>query len=231
MTTATLSQLVETLIEGLGGPGSGERGPGERGPDGGRRLVLGITGPPGAGKTTLALALLDALRARHGEGFAAHLPMDGFHLADAQLDRLGLRERKGAPETFDRDGYAATLARVSTADGDVYVPGFERELEQPLAAALVVQAAARVVVSEGNYLLLPGWEQARAACDEVWWVELDDAVRRERLVARHTAFGKAAAAARAWVDEVDEVNAELIRATRSRADRVIRETPDGWVLS
>lgn len=151
--------------------------------------------------------------------------------SDAQLDRLGLRERKGAPETFDRDGYAAILARVSTADEDVYVPGFERELEQPLAAALVVEAAARVVVSEGNYLLLPGWEQARTACDEVWWVELDDAVRRERLVARHTAFGKPAAAARAWVDEVDEVNAELIRATRSRADRVIRETPDGWVLS
>ncbi|MCE1179260.1 MAG: nucleoside/nucleotide kinase family protein [Micrococcales bacterium] len=192
------------------------------------RAVLGITGAPGAGKTTLALALLDGLRARHGADHAARLPMDGFHLADAQLNRLGLRDRKGAPETFDHEGYAACLARVRTAACDVYVPGFERDLEQPIAGALVVPAAARVVVSEGNYLLMDGWEAARDACDEVWFVVGDDDVRRDRLVARHTAFGKSPDAARAWVDQVDERNAVEVARLLERADRVVVNGRSGW---
>ena len=194
----------------------------------GGRAVLGITGAPGAGKTTLVERLLGEL-AEHpprgaGADWVAHVPMDGFHLADAQLDRLGLRDRKGAPETFDAAGYAAMLERVRTATTEtVYAPGFERDLEQPIAAALAVPPAARLVVTEGNYLLLdePSWHRVREAMDEVWYCDLDERVRLERLVARHVEFGKDPGAAALWVDRVDQANAALVAATRARADLVV----------
>jgi pantothenate kinase len=180
------------------------------------RAVLGITGPPGAGKSTLTSALLAELGPDVG-----HLPMDGFHLADAQLDRLGLRDRKGAPETFDVDGYVAALRRLHDApDRTLYLPGFERDLEQPIAAAIAIPPSARLVITEGNYLLLPdgGWEHVRPLLAEVWFVEVDDDVRRERLVRRHEQFGKSPDAAREWVERSDEANARLVAATRDSAD-------------
>jgi pantothenate kinase len=189
--------------------------------------VLGIAGAPGAGKTTLAAALVAAIAERQGTAYVAHLPMDGFHLADAQLDRLGLRDRKGAPETFDADGYAALLQRVRVETGrPVYAPGFERTLEQPLAGAIVVPAGTRLVITEGNYLLLPReeWRRCRAGLDATWWLEVDDEERRRRLVVRHIAFGKDPEAAERWVLEVDEANAALLRASGGpeTADLVIR---------
>ena len=119
--------------------------------------------------------------------------MDGFHLADVQLDRLGLRDRKGAPDTFDVDGYVAALRRLHDApDRTLFPPGFERDLEQPIAAAIAIPPSARLVITEGNYLLLPdgGWERVRPLLAEVWYVDLDDDVRRDRLVRRHEQFGK-----------------------------------------
>jgi pantothenate kinase len=198
-----------------------------------RRVVLGIAGAPGAGKSTLAEALVEAVASREGDGWVAHVPMDGFHLADAQLDRLGLRSRKGAPDTFDADGYAALLRRlVEQPDTWVYAPGFERTLEQPVAAAVVVPPSARLVVTEGNYLLLPEerWERARAQLAEVWLVSGDDDLRRSRLLERHVRFGKAPAEAEAWVAGNDDVNAALVLATGD-ADRVVLNGPDGWSLS
>jgi pantothenate kinase len=199
-------------------------------PDGGR-AVLGIVGVPGAGKTTLAEAVVARVADQRGAGFVAHVPMDGFHLADVQLERLGLRDRKGAPETFDATGYAALLRRLHTDTGrPVYAPGFERTLEQPIAGAMVVPPSARLVVTEGNYLLLsdPDWREARSAVDAVWWVDTDDATRLERLIARHVEFGKAPDVAAAWVASVDEKNTELIRTRSDAPDRVVVETPDGW---
>jgi len=191
----------------------------------GRRVVLGITGAPGSGKSTLAEALLDELGRQLGPESVAHVPMDGFHLADVQLERLGLRDRKGAPETFDAAGYSAALHRVRDDPGPVYVPGFERTLEQPIAAAVVVPATARLVLTEGNYLLLPtgAWPAARATMSEVWYCALDDVVRRDRLIARHVEFGKTAAEATAWVDRSDEANARLVASTAPSADLVVTD--------
>ena len=183
------------------------------------RAVLGISGPPGAGKSTLTAALLAELAPHVG-----HLPMDGFHLADVQLERLGRRDRKGAPDTFDVDGYVATLRRLhDEPDRTLFAPGFERDLEQPIAAAIAIPPSVRLVVTEGNYLLLPGggWERVRPLLAEAWFATVADDVRRERLVRRHEQFGKAPDAARAWVDDVDELNAQLIAATRGSADLVV----------
>jgi pantothenate kinase len=188
------------------------------------RRVVGIAGAPGSGKSTLASLLARVLSSRLGEDAVAVVPMDGFHLADVTLDALGLAERKGAPETFDADGYAALLRRLrEPGERPVYAPGFERGLEQPLAAAVVVPPAARVVLTEGNYLLLgsPEWVAVREALDEVWFCAADHGVRRDLLVARHVTFGKAPERAREWVGRVDEPNAALVETTRSRADLVV----------
>ena len=182
--------------------------------------LLGITGAPGAGKSTLAAALASA------RGMAV-VPMDGFHYADVELVRRGLLEQKGAPDTFDAPGYAALLERVRAGEEDVVAPGFERTLEQPLAAAIHVPAYGPVV-TEGNYLLLdePRWRRVRDRLEVVWHVRVDEEVRRERLVARHVEFGKPLPEARAWVERVDEPNARLVEAAAGRADAVVDLT--GW---
>ncbi|MCD4532525.1 nucleoside/nucleotide kinase family protein [Nocardioides sp. cx-169] len=178
--------------------------------------MVGLTGAPGAGKSTLAALLA----ARHG---AAVVPMDGFHLADVELARRGLRQAKGAPETFDVLGYAALLRRVRDREDLVLAPMFERDLEQPVAGALPVRGEAELVVTEGNYLLLPEqpWPRVRAQLDTVWHVVTDEDLRLERLLARHVRFGKTPAEARAWVERVDGPNGVLIEAVADRADLVL----------
>jgi pantothenate kinase len=190
---------------------------------GGHRAILGIAGSPGAGKSTLAEQLVRALNGS-GEPWVAHVPMDGFHLADVELDRLGRRDRKGAPDTFDAAGYAALLARLrEERDEVVYAPGFERVLEQPLAGAIPVPPTARLVVTEGNYLLLGTgpWTRVRPQLDEVWFCELDERERVRRLVARHEEFGKDHDTAVAWVLGSDQRNADLVAATRDLADLIV----------
>jgi pantothenate kinase len=196
---------------------------------GGGRAVLGITGAPAAGKTTLAERLVAALRPTPPPGltpgvWVAHVPMDGFHLADIELDRLGLRDRKGAPDTFDALGYAALLRRLLADEDDVvYAPGFERVIEQPIAGAVPVERAARLIITEGNYLLLdePRWAGVRPLLAEVWYADLDPPDRLRRLIDRHVRFGKDETAAVAWATGTDERNAAVIEQTRGRADLVI----------
>ena len=187
---------------------------------GGRRL-LGLVGAPGAGKSTLANALAQQWPAQ-----IQVVPMDGFHLANATLTQLGRRQRKGAPDTFDADGFVALLKRLRTQSADevVYAPNFERTLEEPVAGAIAIQAATPLVVVEGNYLLLREhpWNQVQALLDEVWFVDIAQDTRVSRLVQRHQQFGRSAQAAADWVRDTDEPNARRIEAEKSKADVLFR---------
>jgi pantothenate kinase len=181
----------------------------------GERRMLGLTGAPAAGKSTLAAAIVEALAPD-----AVLVPIDGFHLAAAELRRLGRIERKGAPDTFDAAGYVALLRRLrDRADDVVYAPEFRREIEEPIAGAIAVPRDVPLVVTEGNYLLQ--WTAVRELLDEVWFVELDEDVRVERLIARHMAYGRSRSEAEGRAHGSDQRNAELINATRNRADLVV----------
>ena len=195
------------------------RSPGHHGPVPPQRRIIGIVGCPGSGKSTLA------------ERFAAEapdrivVPMDGFHLAQRELIRIGRADRKGAPDTFDVDGYVALLRRIrDAADTTVYAPRFDRHIEEPIANAIAVEPRHTTVVTEGNYLLhdRDGWEHVRPLLDECWYVDCDDTTRTERLIARHVEHGRSEEDAAAWAQAVDEPNARLIRPGRHRADAVVR---------
>ncbi|GLI26515.1 nucleoside/nucleotide kinase family protein [Agromyces rhizosphaerae] len=189
---------------------------------GGARAILGIAGAPGAGKSTLAAAVAAGVAARGIR--TALLPMDGFHLADVELARLGRLDRKGAIDTFDGWGYLAVLRRVRESRHTVYAPNFERTLEQPIAGAVAIEPGVELVVTEGNYLLMGDepWSLVPAVLAETWFVDAPDDVRRARLVARHVEFGKSPDAAAAWVRDVDEPNARAVIARRDAADLVVR---------
>lgn len=185
----------------------------------GTRSLLGITGTPGAGKSTLCAALLDALG-----GDAVLVRMDGFHFASEELVRLGRADRKGAFDTFDVDGYAALLGRLrQQRSGTIYAPIFNRGIEEPIGSAVPVTADTALVITEGNYLLLQdgGWAAVRGCLDEVWFLDVEPHVREQRLVLRRQSFRHAPAEARRWVTSVDERNADVVTATRNRADLLI----------
>ena len=183
----------------------------------GERVVVGLTGAPGAGKSTVAEQLLHSFA-----GQAVVVPMDGYHLANVVLAQLGKADRKGAEDTFDSAGYVSLLRRLrdQAADEVVYAPVFRREIEEPIANAIAVQPETRVVITEGNYLLLQRghWRHVRGLIDEIWFVDVDGDLRRERLIARHMQFGRSAEAAKEWVERTDEVNARLIESMRDAAD-------------
>ena len=187
----------------------------------GSRKILGIVGPTGCGKSTLA----DELQSLLGER-ALTIPMDGFHLAQCELVRLGRAERKGAEDTFDSAGFLALLQRLKAqpADEVIYAPEFRREIEEPIANAIPVFPETSLLIVEGNYLLLARgfWARLRGLLDEVWYVDVPADLRRERLIARHVRYGRSPEAARDWVAHTDEPNARLIEASRSGADFIFR---------
>ena len=187
----------------------------------GRRKLLGIVGPPGAGKSTLALALHGAF-----SDVSQVVSMDGFHLANIELQRLGLAACKGAPDTFDSAGYASLLQRLrhQRADEIVYAPEFRREMEEPIAGAVAIFPHTRLVITEGNYLLLGTghWAQVPPLLDDIWYIDVDDALRTDRLTQRHQQYGREREAAMEWVAKTDEPNARLIVMTRPKARLVFR---------
>lgn len=184
----------------------------------GRRL-LGLAGAPGAGKSTLAAALVSRL------GPSARLiPLDGFHLANAELRRLGRRDRKGAIDTFDGAGYVNLLTRLARPGTEVvYAPAFDRTLDEAVAGAIAVGPEVSLVVTEGNYLLAEQapWGGIKDLLGEVWYLRADEEQRLERLVARHCWFGLSEEQARRWVATVDQPNADAVAASAQRADLVV----------
>ncbi|WP_255364544.1 nucleoside/nucleotide kinase family protein [Luteibacter sp. UNC138MFCol5.1] len=190
----------------------------------GGRIILGIAGLPGSGKSTLASQVLATY-----PGIAVNVPMDGFHLANAELRRLGRASRKGAPDTFDASGYVALLRRLrEPIEGEtVYAPAFHREIEEPIAGEIAVSSDVRLVVTEGNYLLMEegAWADVRPLLDETWFVDVDDARRHAQLLERHMRFGRSRQAALDWIETTDEPNARRIAATAHRADFRARTLP------
>lgn len=188
----------------------------------GRRAILGITGAPAAGKSTYAEQLTAELIGLGHQ--VALVPMDGYHLAQAALEELGLAAVKGAPQTFDGNGFVALLERVKrSAEETIWAPRFDRELEDSIAASIPVAPEVSLVITEGNYLLLDSmpWARARGLLDEVWYIDLSDDIRHERLEARHRRYGRSPAEAHERTFGSDEANARLIASTRSAADAIL----------
>jgi pantothenate kinase len=183
----------------------------------GSRKILGIVAAPGAGKSTLA----QAIQAQFGEAVQV-VPMDGFHLANSELVRLGRRSRKGAPDTFDAAGFVNLLRRIQTQRGDevVYAPEYRREVEEAIAGAIAVLPQTQLIITEGNYLLLEDdpWRQLSEVLDETWYLDVPEDLRYSRLLARHMRFGRTEQQARDWITSTDEPNAVRIAQGRARAD-------------
>jgi pantothenate kinase len=180
--------------------------------------MLGITGPPGAGKSTLAAAVV----ADHGPG-AVVVPMDGFHLSNVELERLGLADRKGAPETFDGAGFVALLARIREREELVYAPAYSRLLHESIGGVVRVPSNVDLVVVEGNYLLLstPPWSGVRPLLDLVVYLDAPHGPRIDGLLRRQAERGLDPVQAHDWVWRSDEANAKVVAATRERADAVL----------
>jgi pantothenate kinase len=184
------------------------------------RIIIGLVGKPGAGKSTLSSYLLKKLP----KETTALVPMDGYHLSNTQLALLGRGDRKGAPDTFDSEGYADLLQRIKTNHTqEIYFPMFHREIEESIAAEGVIHPHTSLVITEGNYLLLgeAGWSRVAPTLTECWYVDVDNDMRMARLVSRHIKFGKSAEDAHTWAHGTDQHNAELIERTMARADVII----------
>jgi pantothenate kinase len=188
------------------------------------RFLIGVTGPPAAGKSTLATSIAAQLNKSRGAGCAVAVGMDGFHLASSELNRLGLANRKGAPETFDAYGFVALLRRLRAADEPVvYAPLYSRSVHESIGSAVPVPAQVRAVVVEGNYLLLarPPWDHVRALLDLAIYLDTPTGVRVDSLIRRQRSRGLDRPAAVEWVNRSDEANAALIATTRDSADLVL----------
>jgi pantothenate kinase len=183
------------------------------------RLIVGVAGEPGAGKSTIAAMLVTALGPS-----AALLPMDGYHLPQARLRELGRRERMGAPDTFDVPAFVEALRRVRNSGSTQHAADFDRAIEEPVPEALTFEPELRTIVVEGNYLLMDdgGWQEVLPLLDVSFFVEVESSIRQRRLIERHVRFGKSPTDARDWALGPDESNARAIRATAARADHVIR---------
>lgn len=194
----------------------------------GGRVALGIAGGPGVGKSTLAAQLVAALNGGRPDR-AALVPMDGFHMRQEKLETLGLTAEKGAPRTFEATEFAAFVVRLKQATGTVTGPGYSRQIEDVVDDAVTVPAEARILIVEGNYLLLTEgpWAEVKPALDFTVFIDVPRDVVRARLLKRHAAEGLFTEERNiAHVDRVDLGNYDLVAATRARADLVLALATD-----
>ena len=187
------------------------------------RLMVGIAGPPGAGKSVLAEALVEEFRNE-----VVYVPMDGFHFNNARLAALGLIACKGAPETFDRLAFELAVGELRKAAGPVKLPVYSRELHEPVPEALTVETETPIVIVEGNYLFV--WPEVQGKLDLCIYLDCDESLAREDLIARHQRGGFNAAAAVRKYETNDRLNRETIEAARGAARVVVRRDAAGWTV-
>lgn len=190
---------------------------------GNQRVALGIAGGPGVGKSTLAGELVKAINSET-PGSAAYVPMDGFHMRHSKLEALGMAGEKGMPHTFDAAAFVGFLERLKAATGPMSGPGYSRRIEDVVEDAVLVPAAARLLVVEGNYLLLASspWWRTRPLLDLAVFIDLPRERVRARLLRRHAAEGLFTEERnREHVERVDMANYDLVQRSRSRADLAI----------
>ena len=183
------------------------------------RRVLGIAGGPGVGKSTLAQRLAAELGP-----IAAYVPMDGFHMKHSKLEALGTAADKGMPHTFEGAAFADFLAQLKAATGDMNGPGYSRKIEDVVDNAFTVPATTRLLVVEGNYLLLATapWWQVKPLLDRAVFIEVPRETVRARLMARHAEEGLFTEERnRAHIERVDLVNYDTVMRSKPRADVAI----------
>lgn len=207
-----MSKLGEDLFQILHSNGKSER------------FILGIVGAPGAGKSTLASKLCHEINSQSADEPAIIVPMDGFHYSNEHLLELGLLPLKGIPATFDAQGFVEILKKVQkTKNESVFCPRFDRSIEASIPNDIEVKPHHKLVIVEGNYLLLDEkpWGEIAQYLDQSWFINCPIDVILPRLIQRHIDGGKSEADARRKVESTDLPNAKIIDATKSRATRIL----------